>query len=79
MLDAEQAQDEAVLKERLSNWTLDRLKEEGYCLTGLSAFWLEAHQFGRPVAAFILGPGILLPQQHRFEYAPDSSCHILYI
>jgi hypothetical protein len=72
MLDAEQAQDQAVLKERLTDWSLDRLIEEGYCLTGLSAFWLGAHQFGRPVAAFTLGPGILLPQQHRFEYAPNT-------
>jgi hypothetical protein len=42
--------------------------EEGYCLTGLSAFWLQANQFGRPVAAFLLGPGRALPE-HRFEYA----------
>jgi len=38
LLTAEQAEDEAALKERLSNWTLNRLKEEGYCLAGLSAF-----------------------------------------
>ncbi|EPQ55806.1 P-loop containing nucleoside triphosphate hydrolase protein [Gloeophyllum trabeum ATCC 11539] len=66
LLDAEQKEDEAILKERLSNWPLDRLKEEGYCLTGLSAFWLKATQFGRPVAAFLLGPGIALPD-HRFD------------
>jgi hypothetical protein len=58
---------EAVLRERLSSWTLDRLKEEGYCLTGMAAFWLEATQFGRPVASFLLGPGLALPD-HRFEY-----------
>jgi hypothetical protein len=68
LLDAEQAEDEAVLKERLSSWTLDRLKAEGYCLTGLRAFWLETHQFGRPVASFTLGPGIPLPKDHHFEY-----------
>jgi hypothetical protein len=66
LLAAEQAEDEAILKERLSSWTIDRLKEEGYCLTGLSAFWLEASQFGRPVASFLMGPGIVLPD-HRFE------------
>jgi hypothetical protein len=66
LLAAEQAEDEAILKERLSSWTVDRLKEEGYCLTGLSAFWLEANQFGRPVASFLMGPGIVLPD-HRFE------------
>lgn len=66
LLAAEQAEDEAVFKERLSSWSLPRLKEEGYCLTGLSAFWLQANQFGRPVAAFLLGPGRVLPE-HRFE------------
>jgi hypothetical protein len=59
-------EDEAVLRERLSSWTLGRLQAEGYCLTGLSAYWLQANQFGRPVAAFILGPGMALPE-HRFE------------
>ncbi|KDQ54482.1 hypothetical protein JAAARDRAFT_135529 [Jaapia argillacea MUCL 33604] len=66
MLDSEQAEDETVLRERLANWSLDRLQEEGYCLTGLSAFWLDANQFGRPVASFDLGPGIALPD-HRFD------------
>jgi hypothetical protein len=69
LLAAEQAEDEAILKERLSSWSLARLKEEGYCLTGLSAYWLQANQFGRPVAAFLLGPGRALPE-HRFEYGP---------
>ncbi|KAJ6542591.1 P-loop containing nucleoside triphosphate hydrolase protein [Mycena capillaripes] len=67
MLEAEQQEDEAVLKERLSTWSLTRLQEEGYCLTGLSAFWLEENQFGRPVASFLLGPGLTLPLDHRFE------------
>jgi hypothetical protein len=66
MLEAEQQEDEAVLKERLSTWSLTRLQEEGYCLTGLTAYWLEENQFGRPVASFLLGPGIALPE-HRFE------------
>ncbi|KAJ7041270.1 P-loop containing nucleoside triphosphate hydrolase protein [Mycena alexandri] len=66
MLEAEQQEDEAVLKERLSTWSLTRLQEEGYCLTGLSAFWLDENQFGRPVASFLLGPGLALPD-HRFE------------
>ncbi|KAH7911786.1 P-loop containing nucleoside triphosphate hydrolase protein [Hygrophoropsis aurantiaca] len=66
LLDSEQAEDEAVLRERLSTWTLGRLKEEGYCLTNLSAYWLDTPQFGRPVASFLLGPGIVLPE-HRFE------------
>ncbi|KAJ7147397.1 P-loop containing nucleoside triphosphate hydrolase protein [Mycena filopes] len=66
MLEAEQQESEAVLKERLSTWSLTRLQEEGYCLTGLSAFWLDENQFGRPVASFLLGPGLALPE-HRFE------------
>lgn len=75
LLAAEQAEDEAVLKERLSSWSPARLKEEGYCLTGLSAFWLQANQFGRPVAAFLLGPGQALPE-HRFEYGPIFSLYL---
>ncbi|KAJ7442181.1 P-loop containing nucleoside triphosphate hydrolase protein [Mycena galericulata] len=66
MLEAEQQEDEAVLKERLSTWSLTRLQEEGYCLTGLSSYWLEENQFGRPVASFLEGPGLTLPE-HRFE------------
>ncbi|GLB44126.1 putative P-loop containing nucleoside triphosphate hydrolase protein [Lyophyllum shimeji] len=66
LLAAEQADAEAVLQERLSTWTLARLKEEGYCLTELSAYWLQENQFGRPVASFALAPGVVLPD-HRFE------------
>lgn len=71
LLEAEQIEDEAVLKERLSNWSLARLREEGYCLTDMAAFWLDAPQFGRPVASFALGPGLALPE-HRFEYVSWS-------
>jgi hypothetical protein len=66
LLASEQSKDEQVLKDRLASWPLDRLKEYGYTLTGLSAFWLEANQFGRPVASFAMGPGIVLPD-HQFE------------
>ncbi|KAG1736198.1 P-loop containing nucleoside triphosphate hydrolase protein [Suillus lakei] len=66
LLESEQAEDEAVLRERLSTWSLFRLQEEGYTMTGLSAFWMGAPKFGRPVASFSLGPGIDLPE-HRFE------------
>ncbi|KAJ6554012.1 P-loop containing nucleoside triphosphate hydrolase protein [Mycena vulgaris] len=66
MLEAEQQEDESVLKERLSTWSLTRLEEEGYCLTGMSAYWLQENQFGRPVASFLQGPGLALPE-HRFE------------
>lgn len=66
LLEAEQAEDEAQIKQRLASWSLDRLKQEGYCITGLSAFWLQYAQMGRPVATFSLGPGEQLPQ-HNFE------------
>jgi hypothetical protein len=66
LLDAEQEEEEAKLKKRLSNWSLARLKEEGYCLTGMAAFWMEKTQFGRPVASFMVGPGVVLPD-HKFE------------
>ena len=66
MLDAEQAEEESIVQERLASWSLQRLKSEGYCLTDMSAFWLEATRFDSSVAAFSLGPGIALPH-HRFE------------
>ncbi|KAF8990245.1 P-loop containing nucleoside triphosphate hydrolase protein [Cyathus striatus] len=66
LLKAEEAVDEAELKERLSTWGMKRLREEGYCVTDLRAYWLKANQFGRPVASFDLGTGVTLPD-HRFE------------
>ena len=77
LLAYEQAEQEAVLKDRLSSWPLDRLREEGYCLTGVTAFWLQATQFGRPVASFNLGPGVVLPD-HRFEYNISLCFRSLY-
>ncbi|KAK7049299.1 hypothetical protein VNI00_005900 [Paramarasmius palmivorus] len=65
LLQAEQDQEELVLNERLSTWPLTRLREEGYTLTGLSAYWQKETRFGRPVASFLLGPGLMLPE-HRF-------------
>ena len=73
LIAAEQAEDEAVLKERLSSWSLPRLQKEGYCITEMYAFWQEATKFGRPVATFSLGPGVSLPAGHRFEYVPHRS------
>ncbi|KJA17170.1 hypothetical protein HYPSUDRAFT_206440 [Hypholoma sublateritium FD-334 SS-4] len=66
LLHMEEAQDEAALRDRLAQWGLERLQKEGYCLTGMGAYWLEANQFGRPVAAFSIGPGIVLPD-NKFE------------
>lgn len=67
LLAAEQDEAENVLKQRLATWSLNRLKEDGYCLTELSAYWVKENQFGRPVASFSLGPGVILPE-NRFEY-----------
>lgn len=61
LLGLEEAEESAALNHRLSTWGLKRLEREGYCITGLFAYWLEANQFGRPVASFSLGPGIRLP------------------
>ncbi|TFK37679.1 P-loop containing nucleoside triphosphate hydrolase protein [Crucibulum laeve] len=66
LLESEEEEDEAILKERLSSWTVTRLREEGYCITDMGAYWLQVNQFGRPVASFNLGPGVTLPE-HRFE------------
>ncbi|KAF5352943.1 hypothetical protein D9758_007897 [Tetrapyrgos nigripes] len=65
LIEAEQQQEELVLRERLGTWPLAKLKEEGYTLTGLSAYWLEGTRYGKPVACFQLGPGLSLPE-HRF-------------
>ncbi|KZV63553.1 hypothetical protein PENSPDRAFT_208228 [Peniophora sp. CONT] len=66
MLDAEQTEEEAIVQERLASWSIQRLKSEGYCLSDMSAFWLEETRFESSVAAFSLGPGVALPH-HRFE------------
>ncbi|KAF5326605.1 hypothetical protein D9611_000880 [Ephemerocybe angulata] len=63
---AEQLEDAAVLRERLATWDLKRLKDEGYCITDLTAFWMAKNMFGKPTAAFAVGPGVKLPE-HRFE------------
>ncbi|KAJ3491205.1 hypothetical protein NLJ89_g11364 [Agrocybe chaxingu] len=62
LLAHEEAEDEATLRHRLSTWSLKRLETEGYCVTGLSAYWLQGNQFGKPVASFLMGPGIKLPE-----------------
>ena len=72
LLEAEQKEDEAILRERLGSWSVEKLEHQGYCLTDMRAYWQEEMQFGKPVATFLLGPGIALPVQHRFEYVPSS-------
>ncbi|KAI0255414.1 P-loop containing nucleoside triphosphate hydrolase protein [Lactifluus subvellereus] len=52
------------MRERLAKWPLKRLCGEGYCITGMSAFWLDS-KLGH-VAAFSLGPGVALPD-NKFE------------
>ncbi|KAJ7594407.1 P-loop containing nucleoside triphosphate hydrolase protein [Mycena floridula] len=62
LLEEEQKEAEAVLNERLSTWSLDRLHEAGYCLSDLSAYWLEGKAFEHPMASFLLGPGLAIPE-----------------
>ncbi|TFK69818.1 P-loop containing nucleoside triphosphate hydrolase protein, partial [Pluteus cervinus] len=66
LIAAEQAKQDEELQRRLSTWTLAKLQKEGYCLTRMSAFWLKVNKYGRPVAAFSLGPGVILPA-HQLE------------
>ncbi|KAI0341280.1 P-loop containing nucleoside triphosphate hydrolase protein [Trametopsis cervina] len=65
MLEAEQAEDEAVLRERLRK-PVQKLEAEGYCIREMNAYWLEAPKEGKHVAVFRLGPGITLPHEHKF-------------
>ncbi|KIP09412.1 hypothetical protein PHLGIDRAFT_22921 [Phlebiopsis gigantea 11061_1 CR5-6] len=71
LLEFEQQSAEAVVRERLSSWSLERLQEEGYCLMNMDAYWLDGGSshfgVGRFVANFMLGPGVLLPAEHQFE------------
>lgn len=68
LLEHERAQEEAVLRERLSTWSLRRLCEEGYAITDLSAYWVEKKrsQKAHKTISFQLGPGVVLPE-NRFE------------
>ena len=61
----EESEKEEILK-RLETMSLQKLQEEGYCITGLSAFWLSDTHFGKPVASLIMGAGVALPQ-HLFR------------
>ncbi|KAF9050818.1 P-loop containing nucleoside triphosphate hydrolase protein [Hymenopellis radicata] len=68
LLNTERAQEEAVIRERLATWSLQRLCEEGYTLNELSAYWVENR--GRKqmkTVSFQLGPGVVLPE-NRFEH-----------
>ncbi|KAF8272687.1 P-loop containing nucleoside triphosphate hydrolase protein, partial [Lactarius quietus] len=64
LLELEQAEEEKDMRERLAKWPLKRLCNEGYCITGMSAFWLDS-KYGH-VASFALGPGVALPD-NKFE------------
>jgi len=64
LLLAEQSEEESLIKERLTKWPVEKLRDEGYCIIGLDAFWMDAHHFGKPVAIFTLGPGEHLGTHH---------------
>ena len=44
-------------------------------MTGMSAYWVEANQFGCPVAAFSIGPGMVLPE-NKFESVVVKYLHL---
>ncbi|KXN83989.1 hypothetical protein AN958_00636, partial [Leucoagaricus sp. SymC.cos] len=67
LLESEEAESRNDIMERLSTWSLARLCQEGYCLTDVSAYWYPANQYGKPIAAFHLGPGVVLPENLKFE------------
>lgn len=67
LLQLEEKKEAATLQNRLSTWGIHRLEREGYCQTSLYAYWLSANRFGKPVASFSLGPGIILPDS-KLEY-----------
>lgn len=64
LLELEQAEDEKEMRERLAKWPIKKLCDRGYCITGMSGFWLDP-KFGH-IAAFGLGPGVALPD-NKFE------------
>jgi hypothetical protein len=65
LLELEQAEEEKEVRERLAKWPLKKLCDEGYCITEMSAFWLDS-KYGH-VASFALGPGVALPD-NKFEW-----------
>ncbi|KAI0728353.1 P-loop containing nucleoside triphosphate hydrolase protein [Irpex lacteus] len=67
LLEAERKEDEAVLRERLASWSLQRLQDEGYCITDMVATWQPERRFGRHLAKFNLGKDVALPSHHRFD------------
>ena len=58
---AEQQTESKVIVARLASYGTERLQREGYCVTGLDAFWLEKTSLGRPVAGFRCSSGSALP------------------
>ncbi|KAJ3773289.1 P-loop containing nucleoside triphosphate hydrolase protein [Lentinula raphanica] len=70
LIQHEQDEEESVIRERLSTWSLTKLRDEGFTLTGLSAYWLQATHFGQPMASFSLGPGLHLPDHKFLEGTP---------
>lgn len=64
LLELEQAEEEKEMRERLAKWPIKKLCDHGYCITGMSAFWLDT-KYGH-VATFGLGAGVALPD-HKFE------------
>ncbi|KLO16533.1 P-loop containing nucleoside triphosphate hydrolase protein [Schizopora paradoxa] len=66
LIEAEEREEEKLIFDRLTYWPLERLKREGYCMTGLHAFWSGKANLGRPIAAFRFDVGTSLPT-HSFS------------
>ncbi|KAF9451330.1 P-loop containing nucleoside triphosphate hydrolase protein [Macrolepiota fuliginosa MF-IS2] len=67
LLESEEAESRNDILDRLSTWSLERLIQEGYCLSDTTGYWCKASQYGKPVAAFQIGPGIILPENLKLE------------
>ncbi|TIB78467.1 P-loop containing nucleoside triphosphate hydrolase protein [Wallemia mellicola] len=61
----EQQASEIKWNTRLLEWPIERLKQEGYCITDLSGYYTK-RMFGKHSAIFQLQPGEQLPS-HRFR------------
>lgn len=59
-LEAENVEQTVIVRERLTTWDVQRLRAEGWCLTGMT-YWMKERQYNKAVAAFMAGPGEQLP------------------
>lgn len=75
LIEAEEGASQEVVLDRLRNWGLQKLLREGYCMSGLHAFWLNRMSLGRRVAGFRFSGGNLPP--NIFKYVVSFTCGVL--